>query len=183
MKRLLLLIGITSVFSWGCTAPMTAVQLEKKYGPNAPVIVKVGAAKQITGGQPWRVYLAAEDPDGDMARIKFEIRQPGRGILPSHWKILDSETSQSFSGYFYLNTPAMTPRTGREFLYVTLTLTIKVFDEAQHGSEEISIPFEITTGDADQPVPPGFSDEENRSLGPIMIDLWSEKTLWSPSRR
>lgn len=175
--RLLLTLSMTGLLVWSCAPRMTPAQLEEKYGPHSPVVVKYGASEKVTAGQPWRFFLAARDPDGDMDRIRFEIKQPGKGIYPVHWKKLAPDMAKIFSGYFYLNTPAVTPSTGLDLLFITLELRYKIYDKAGHASEEITVPFELATSRIRQSVPAGFDEGEAQSLGPIMIRLRSEPSM------
>jgi hypothetical protein len=175
--RLLLTLSMTGLLVLSCAPRMTRDQLEKKYGPHSPVVVKYGASEKVAAGQPWRVFVAARDPDGDMAQIRFEIKQPGKGLYPVHWKKLAPDMAKIFSGYFYLNTPAVTPSTGLDLLFITLELRCKIYDKAGHASEEITVPFELVTSRIRQSVPAGFDEDEARSLGPIMIRLRSEPNM------
>jgi hypothetical protein len=145
----------------------------KKQDSNPPVIVKYGASEKVTAGQPWRVFVAARDPDGDMAQIRFEIKQPGKGLYRAHWKKLDRDLAGGFSGYFYLNTPKISPDSGLALLFITLELRCKIYDRADRASEEIRLPFQIVADRIEQPVPADFHEYDARSLGAIMIQLRS----------
>ena len=164
-------LGLAGILVWSCSTAMTQEQLNEKYGTHPPKIVKYGAAEKVYAGRPWRVYVSAEDPDGDMSSIRFEIKQSGLGIKNHFFKISDPTMTQSFSGFFYLHTPSLSPRIDQGFLFNRLEFKMKIFDKANHKSEEITLPFFIVSESVDQPVPSNFSEEENRALGPIMIRL------------
>ena len=156
---------------WSCSARQTPEQLKEKYGANPPKIVKYGAAEKVFAGRTWRLYVSAEDIDGDMDAIRFEIKQPGKGIENRFFKISDPTMTRSFAGYFYLHTPTLSPRVDKDFLFNPLRLKMKIFDKANHKSEEITIFFSIVSSSVDQPMPSNFSADENRALGPITIQL------------
>ena len=169
--KLYVLIALLGFISFGCAPKLTKAQLEEKYGTNAPAIVKYGAADRVTAGKPWRVYLSAEDPDGDMSNLIFEIYVPGKGPFPAYWKRLGPDMSKSFTGYFYLNTPKISTAKGADYYFVTMQLRVKILDKVDRASEEIVIPFRIVTESVDPTMPENFSQDENQALGPIMIRL------------
>jgi len=181
-KRLLLVVLLVSLYSFSCAPRLTLVQLEEKYGSSKPLIVKYGATERISGGTSWRVYMTAEDPDGDMDKVTFELKQPGRGIYPSQRKKLDSDQGKTFSGYFFLRTPSTSVKNVGAYQAITFTLKCKVVDKAGHTSEEITLPFRIVTGKIEQPVPPNFGENEVQSLGPILIKIISEERDQDRSR-
>lgn len=154
----------------GCSRPQQPKGLEG-YFPDAPKILKYGAASRIKGGQTWRLYVAAEDPNGDMEAVIFEMHQPGQGMYPTHTRRLNGEATRRFAGYFYLNTPGML----QEDLWgLTLTLTFKIRDRVGYTSEVISLPLKFVGTRTEQPVPEGFNEDEVRSLGAILIHLYRE---------
>lgn len=167
---LLLLTGLAVLFS--CCAPrLTKKELEMQYGRHAPAIVKYGAVDRLKSGQTWQVFLAAQDPDGDMKEVIFELYQTGKGWYPAHWRRLKGEERRSFAGYFFLNTPAFW---STELFAQKLTLKCRVRDTCGHDSNLIALPLEFIGREVPQPVPKGFSEREIRSLGPIMIDIIPE---------
>ena len=170
IKKNVILV-LAGLLVWSCSTAMTPEQLKEKYGTNPPKIVKYGAAEKVYAGKPWRVYVSAEDLDGDMDTIRFEIKQSGLGIKNRFFKISDPAMTHSFSGYFYLHTPTLSPRLDQSFLFNPLQFKMKIFDKANHKSDEITIPFHIVSESVDQPIPSNFSADENRALGPITIRL------------
>jgi hypothetical protein len=53
-------------------------QAQTKGSP--PVITSSYAQERIRGGEEWRVYISASDPDGDMSKIYCVIDQPGAAL-------------------------------------------------------------------------------------------------------
>ena len=53
----------------GCAAMEPIEVREKTYGTAPPVISQSFAPKEARPGDTWKVYLKAEDPNGDMRRI------------------------------------------------------------------------------------------------------------------
>jgi hypothetical protein len=170
MRRLTICVAVLGIALTGCATYKTAPNVPQDF-EDAPKILNYGAVDRIRGGQTWRVFLAAEDPNGDMDRIVFRMRQPG-GQEPyrDFVRRLQREDMQSFSGYFYL----YTPRQSRQNLWgLTLTLTARIWDQVGYASEEISLPLKFVGSKVEQPVPEGFTENE-RAMGPIMIRLYRE---------
>lgn len=167
---LFICLVMAGIFPAGCTRPWQPQGLESSF-ENAPRIVKYGAVDRIKSGQTWRLYVAAEDPNGDMEDIIFEITQPGQGPYPEHDRHLKGDASKAFSGYFYLNTPVG----WRDDLWgLELTVRFRVRDKVGYASEMISLPLKFVGRNVEQPIPPGFTKDEDRPLGAILIDLYRE---------
>ena len=71
--RLLLYLTALGVLLYGCAPPMTSEEKEARHGRQAPTILKYGAVDRLGSGQTWRVFVAAEDMDGDMDTVVFEM--------------------------------------------------------------------------------------------------------------
>jgi hypothetical protein len=70
--RLLLYLTALGVLLYGCAPPMTSEEKEARYRRQAPTILKYGAVDRLGSGQAWRVFVAAEDMDGEMDTVVFE---------------------------------------------------------------------------------------------------------------
>ncbi len=169
--RLLLYVTALVVVLCGCAPALTRKELEQRYGLQAPAVLKYGAVDRLKSGQTWRVFVAAEDPDGDMDAVVFRVYQPGTGWYPAHFKKLREAGSRSFSGYFFLNTPGFWTY---DMWGLRLTLTFEIRDKAGHRSDVITLPLQFVGKKIKQPVPEGFTEVDVRSLGPIMIDFVRE---------
>ncbi|NVM56610.1 MAG: hypothetical protein HWN51_00605 [Desulfobacterales bacterium] len=170
-RTILLYLTALGILLYGCAPRLTLEELEARYGIQAPRIIKYGAVDRLKTGQTWRFFMAADDPDGDMDSVFFEIYQPGSGWYPSYVKKLKADTARFFSGYFYLNTP---PFSAPCLWGLELTLRCKIRDKAGHESNVITLPVSFIGMEVVQPVPEGFAEEDVRSLGAIMIDLFCD---------
>jgi len=169
--RLIHYLTVLTVVLCGCVPALTPKELEERYGLQSPAILKYGAVDRLRSGQTWRVFVAAEDPDGDMDAVVFRVYQPGTGWYPAHFKKLREAGSRSFSGYFFLNTPGFWTY---DMWGLRLTLTFEIRDKAGHRSDVITLPLQFVGKKIKQPVPEGFTEEDVRSLGPIMIEFVRE---------
>jgi len=55
-------------------------------------------------GYVWKIYLEAEDPNGQMLRVACSVDQPGYGHYPADWVYLKPEFQKHFKGYIQWNT-------------------------------------------------------------------------------
>jgi hypothetical protein len=166
MKRKFFIGFMLLSFLTGCLAMEPIEVREKTFGKGVPVISESFASPKIRGGQTWKVYLIASDPDGDMKNIVCVIDQPGVGTYPVSITRIKDGDRQELSGYVYLNTPM-------DFDMLNLTLHIQIEDKAGHYSKPVSLPLTFSFRDRQEPPPQGLFKEKN--LGPIMIQL--RKTL------
>src|SRR3990172_12147074 len=56
-----------------------------KAGSHAPIITHAFAVEKGYTGYIWKIYIEAEDPDGDMRRIASVVEEPGFGSYPTDW--------------------------------------------------------------------------------------------------
>ncbi len=148
---------------------------EAKPNGSSPVITNSFAVEKGYYGYIWKIYIEAEDPDGDMSRIAVVVHQTGYGHYPTDWIVVKSPYRKQIKGYIQWNT--LSSRTTYLREWTNITLTISVFDKAGNESNEVVFPFEFVSGahrEAKPPVP--FNQEGLPKLGYIHIDLF-EPTL------
>ena len=151
-------------FLAGCAAMEPVEVREKTYGTAPPVISQSFASKEAKPGDTWKVYLKAEDPDGDMRRIVCTIDQPGMGTYPSrHIRVKEAERKM-LAGFIYLNT-----LTSPDLEFVNLTLTVQIQDMAGHLSQPAVFSLSFNPRSTQESPPQGNFPEKD--LGPIMIRL------------
>jgi hypothetical protein len=141
-----------------------------KPGTSSPVITRSFAQEMGSFGTLWKIYLEAEDPDGDMWRIVSTVDQPGfRGYAPDI-VFLKGRDRNHLKGYLRFNT--FSNKTDGMSNGTVITLRVQVFDKAGNGSNEVVFPFEFTSGRTPVVSPPApFDDRNLPRLGSIMIDL------------
>lgn len=157
----LLIFGVA-----GC-ATLTPEQKVEKYGPNRPRIIEAYAQTQMLHPYVWRIFLNAQDPDGDMVDIEANVRVAG-GNFDFATVHLKPEMGSNFKGYVWLDLPAVTG-----VGYQIVTLTLWVMDRAEHRSQFAV--FNLFTGmeipDKERAVLERFDNEYKVALGPIGIEL------------
>ncbi|NWF57478.1 MAG: hypothetical protein HXY45_22080 [Syntrophaceae bacterium] len=151
-------------FLAGCAAMGPLEVREKTYGADPPVISQTFAAKEARTGDTWKVYLKAEDPNGDMRRIVCTVDQPGMGTYPVSYIRVKEAGRKELAGYIYLNIPV---HEGLDF--VTLTLTVQIQDMAGHLSRPAVFPLAVNARAVREAPPQGSFPEKD--LRPVMIQL------------
>ena len=127
-----------------------------------PVIHRAFAAKEISPGETWKIYLEASAKNGDMTNI-FSIVERGNSF-PSITRIQE-KNRRHIAGYIFLKTL----NTAGPMAVPNLTLKVWIQDAAGHFSEPAVFPLRFENSSRGEQPPPGQFQEEN--LGPIMVQL------------
>ena len=144
---------------------------QPKAGTHAPIITHAFAVDKGGYGYIWRIYVEAEDPNGEMLRIASGVDQVGYGHYPTDWIYLKPQYQKHFRGYIQWNTFSSKASYLPEWTQVTLKLS--VIDKAGNESNEVVFPFtfEITPGQYAYKPPAPFDQGNLLKLGNIMVDL------------
>jgi hypothetical protein len=144
-----------------------------------PVITHVFAVDKGNYGYIWKIYVEAEETDGEMLRIAVVVHQPGYGYYPTDWIYLKPQYKKRFRGYIQWNTFSSKAAYLREWTHIALKLS--VVNKAGIESNEVVFPFTFESGIKDQykyKLPAPFDQGDIPKLGNIFIDLY-EPTLMS----
>jgi len=135
----------------------------------APVIVNAYAVDNGQYGTIWKIYIEAEDPDGDMLRIASVVTQTGYGYYPTNWTYIKSADQKHFKGYLQWNTfssKAVACRNGLRSLYMCPSLIRQATKAIQWF-----FPFSFETSVSTKAVAVPFDQGELPRLGYIHLDL------------
>jgi hypothetical protein len=137
-------------------------------GSKPPLITSYFAPEKGRQGDIIKIYLAAEDPEGDMRNIGTQITQVGYGVYPTDWTYLREKYRGHFVGYLQWNTVSSDP-----FPWWTrISINISVFDRQGNESNQIVLPFEFISGARSTVVPPVPFDQAGiPRLGYISTEL------------
>ena len=139
-------------------------------GGTPPMILDSYASESVRPGATWRVFLEAQDADGDIHSIITQLVQPGIGYYPPDFTYIKGVDQEGFAGYLILRTP-------RDYdllqEYVEATLTIQ--DREGNKSEPVNftLRFDNKFGFGPQEVPKKWKMAANRKLGTIMVEIRS----------
>jgi hypothetical protein len=138
-----------------------------------PVITHTFAVERGYYGYIWKIYIEAEDPDGDMVKIAAVADQPGIGHYPTDWIYLKSQYQKRFKGYLQWNTFSSKAISVREWTQVALRVSI--MDRAGNESNVVVFPFKFEMGIGDPyqyELPAPFNEGDLPRLGYIFIELY-----------
>jgi hypothetical protein len=145
---------------------------QPKLGIRAPMITHSFAVEKGIYGYIWKIYIEAEDPDGDMLRIASVVDQVGYGHYPTDWINLKSQYQKHLKGYIQWNTFSSRASYLRE--WTQISLKVSVFDKAGNESKEVIFPFTFESGVKDQyryKLPAPFNEGDLPMVGYVHIDL------------
>ncbi len=135
-----------------------------------PIITNAYAIDKEQYGSILKIYLEADDPDGDMLRIATVVDQLGYGYYQTDWTYIKPQNRHHLVGYLQWNTFSSKASTINDRTYITIRVSI--FDKAGNESNEVVFPFIFDTGTGSKPKLPAPFDQGNiQRLGHIMIDL------------
>jgi hypothetical protein len=173
----LLFLFVLSLFfvREGMTQPLFGPEggKEPRPGTRAPIIKHAFAVDKGYYGYIWKIYIEAEDPDGDMLRIASVVEQTGYGYYPTDWIYLKSPYQKQFKGYIQWNT--FSSKTSYLTEWTQISLKDSVFDKAGNQSSEVIFPFTFEIGvksPYQYTLPAPFDQGDLPRLGYVQIDLY-----------
>lgn len=138
-----------------------------KPGGNPPVITHSFASEKLSHGDIWRIYLEAEDPDGDMRTMVYNIEGGPKHHLKS--LVIKKGDREKLLGYLegFFSSPATAVAEWTE-----LTLTLYIRDKRGNTSNKVVFPLALTRGINQEPPPPPFDRGELKGLGVFWVKLF-----------
>jgi hypothetical protein len=173
IKELASLIGLLGGFLF-LIAPQGWAQPKSEM--KGPTIIHAFAVENGYYGYIWKIYLEAEDPDGQMLKIACSVDQVGYGHYPTHWIYLKPGFQKHFKGYLQWNT--FSSKAPYLFDGTQITLKVSVLDKAGNTSKEVIFPFTFQSGVRGLfSLPAPFDQGDNPRLGYISIDLFNPSVM------
>lgn len=175
MARKIVGVSILLFVSWAWFGLSLKEIRAEEEAKDIPKVTEFFAAKQITPGNPWKIYLNASFPGRKMKRIVVTVEQPGiqAGTYPVSFTRIKEESQQEFSGYISLLIPI------QGLNHQTIKLTLQIQYSPKGGGTAYSKPIEFPLAIDDtcmynntciDETPPGGVFKDNY-LGPVMIQL------------
>ena len=162
------LVILLLFFLAGCTACKGVKTAQG--GDEPPMILDSYAAESVRPGATWRVFLKAQDADGDMHSIITQLVQPGIGYYPPDFTYIKGAEREGFAGYLILTTP---PDYWLLQEYVEATITIQDCEGNKSEPVNFTLRFDNKSGFGPQEVPEKWKMAANRKLGTIMVEIRS----------
>ena len=136
-----------------------------------PYITHAFVPEKIKYGDILKVYIEAEDPDGEMVKIATVVDQAGTGRYPTSWVFVKPADCKHFKGYLQWNTFSSKTSTISEGTPFNLTVT--VFDKFGK-SNALTFPMTFESGvkrASSYQLPSPFDQKDVKKLGSIDIEL------------
>jgi hypothetical protein len=151
---------------------MKKIELPRNAGIKAPIITHAFAEDKGHYGYIWKIYIEAEDPDGDMDRIAVVVDQTGYGHYPTDWIFLRPQFREHLIGFLQWNT--FSSKTSYLPEWTQITMKVSIFDKPGNESNQVVFPFTFESGSRNQEyqLPAPFDKGNILRLGNIMIDLY-----------
>ena len=176
MKKRLLLALMLQMLICGCSnlgiRDYDQVFEEKGQGP---IIVDYYAPESIRPGASWKIFLHAEDKDGDMESIATTLYQVGFGYYPADFIGITGKSRKKVIGYLTLKTPRDRSLTLDEF-----TMEVLVRDNQKNRSDKIIIP--LTFADVErEKLPSKWRKAAENRLGVLVTNIESMEVIMTRS--
>jgi hypothetical protein len=152
----------------GCTACKGVKTAQG--GDEPPMILDSYAAESVRPGATWRVFLKAQDADGDIHSIITQLVQPGIGYYPPDFTYIKGAEREGFAGYLILTTP---PDYWLLQEYVEATIIIQDCEGNKSEPVNFTLRFDNKSGFGPQEVPEKWQMAAKRKLGTIMVEIRS----------
>ena len=146
---------------------------------NPPVITASFAADKGMYGDIIKIYLAAEDPHGDMDRIAVQVSQVGYGVYPTSWTVVKPKYAKKFVGYLQWDTFSNDTPNLPEWTQISMNIT--VIDKGGFQSVPVILPYQFVTGAfSSPPLPAPFNQRVMPRIGYIDVDLINPQAPMGP---
>jgi hypothetical protein len=138
-----------------------------KPGGSPPVITHSFASEKLSHGDIWKIYLEANDPDGDMRTMVYSVEGGSKHRLKS--VVIKKGDRGRLLGYLdgFFSSPATAVAEWTE-----LTLTLYIRDKRGNTSNKVVFPLALTRGIKQGPPPPPFDSGGLKSLGTFRVKLF-----------
>ena len=134
-----------------------------------PIVTNSFASDRLSHGHIWRVYLEANDPDGDMREVLYSVGEgrPGHRYMSF---LIKREYRARLKGY--VNVIISSPETaGAEWAELILTLYIR--DDRGNKSKDVVHPVSLKRGVLQEFPSSPFDSGGLESLGNIWVQLYA----------
>jgi hypothetical protein len=167
MSREFLTVGLLVVLLSSCVG---TARVPSTSGTQPPVITHSYASDKGVYGQTWKIYIEAEDPDGDILKITSDLQQEGVRYRQSVDSIFVKKRDQKYlKGFLALDTYFLRePSLG---VSPRLVLRVSITDKAGNESKAAVFHFEYAgTIPESASLPAPFDQGNIPKLGNILIE-------------
>lgn len=172
MNKKIILVLVLAVLICSCSK-LKVKKYDKVFKDRGqpPIIVDYYAPDLINPGTAWKMYLRAEDKDGDMVQVDTVLYQEGFGYYATDFTRLEGKDRKGFAGYISLRTPSDAGLTVDRF-----TMEITVRDNEGKRSDTVQLPLAfgfVTPAE----IPAEWQDAAQHRLGVLVIRIQSVESM------
>lgn len=181
MKRIAIVvfIGAFVALSMSMGYPKPLAEWLIKPGGSPPVITHWFASEELSHGDIWRIYVEANDPDGDMHQFVCVFYQAGYGYYSADYVVIKKRHRESMKGYLTFFSSGGAGLSLPE--WTQLSLTVYVRDKGGNISNKVAFPLVLSRSAKQGPPPPPFDVGGLEKLGTIMVELINP--FWNGNER
>jgi len=147
----------------------TVAERETEPAGSPPVITHSFASEKLSHGDTWRIYVEANDPDGDMRHFVCVFKQVGYGYYSSEYVRIKKHHREKMKGYLTFYSGA-----GDGLLlpeWTQLSLKVYIQDRGRNTTNKVVFPLVLSRGSKQGAPPPPFDVNGLERLGVISVEL------------
>jgi hypothetical protein len=166
-RQLLIFLLVASLF--GCTAFVDEVKqaIPERRGKK-PVISDSYAPRNVTPGTVWKVFIEAQDADGDMQDIVSSMAPATRSLLTYEYTAVKPEEAALLKGYLFTTTPISADLLGEKF-------DVNIFIRDRAGNKSESVGFTVHfTAEAGGGLPEKWQAVSDNQLGGVFSNYLAQ---------
>jgi hypothetical protein len=162
LRKIVLIIGLMSLplVTTSCT---TVMERETRPKGSLPVITHSFASKIVSHGDMWKIYLEANDPDGDMWNFAYTLGRDGYRRRVNHLYIWRNNRTKMLGYIDVFIAPGETAQNE----WANLTLTLHIRDRGGNMSNEVVFPVALSRGVQQTAPSPPFNIDGLKGLATI----------------
>ena len=166
LKKFVLIPTIVTL-SLGMACCTTVGERGTEPAGSPPVITSSFASEKVSHGDIWKIYLEANDPDGDMGYFAYSIKNSDFGGRFEYVRIRKGDRAR-LAGFIGVVTSPPKDALGE---WARLTLTLCIQDRSGNTSDKVTFPVALSRGVKQVSPPPPFDIEGVKRLGQIWVEL------------
>jgi len=163
MRSSLLIVAL-SLLILGCGELWKLVPIEPG---SKPVISDAFAPQKVKPGTGWKIFLKAEDKDGDMKDIVVSISPASQSFLTYSFASIREEERGSLAGYLFIKTPP-SPYLQNQIFH----LAISIRDKTEQKSDSLGFLLSFTS-ESDVELPEKWRQASENRLAIIFPDYFN----------
>lgn len=161
-------VFVALCFSLGCSTTPAPRGAQAQGSP--PSIKHSSASRKVSSGDYWKIYLEANDPDGDMKYVIYAIDQVGFGMYSPGSTWIKKQCRKDMRGYLRVFFDARRRFGSGVPEWTQLNFTVYIKDEGGNASNKVVFPLVFSQGTKQGPPPP-FDSGRLEIVGTITVRL------------